>query len=226
LNTECIIDETLDGRRKVALTRKLDELIHHKWILEGLLMCLRHSRGVPLVHILDMVAMGAPLRSLAASVLTAIYDTALPDDAVPRAYEVKQELRSYVNGTHQKQEFFGFMPAKPPEVPSLQKYRVPSSEDLTTFLGSSEAADSLDESSVYGTQEPGNTFRRPNSLDISATADETAGDHNTVLKSEDCEPSPHAPGLGLEDILQLLKGPQFPDRRGHHSGMSFDPSPK
>jgi hypothetical protein len=69
---ECIIDESLDGRRRIALNRKVEDMAHNKWLLEGLLLSLRLSKDQCLTNILDLVNSNAPHHILAASISEAL----------------------------------------------------------------------------------------------------------------------------------------------------------
>ncbi|KAL2424300.1 hypothetical protein ABEF95_008381 [Exophiala dermatitidis] len=96
LNTRCVIDETLDGRRKVALSRRLEELIHHKSILDGLRTCLQFSRGPALIDVLEKVSLDVPLPSLAASILTSLTHTPVPEEVERHVWQLKQQLEQYM----------------------------------------------------------------------------------------------------------------------------------
>src|SRR4051794_32221444 len=78
LDTNCIIVETLDGRRRVALNRRLEELFHYKWILEALFLCLRNCRGKHLVAILELLSADCPMPLLAAALCSLLRQCLVP----------------------------------------------------------------------------------------------------------------------------------------------------
>lgn len=180
-------------------------------------MSLRFSRGDSMVHLLELVAMDAPLRSLAASIFAGLSETALPDGLSARAFEVKQELRLYMNSNASRADCpWPMPPAHTRDVP----YRVPPSEGLNAFLRRWESVNMLAESSTHGTLDSGNLSDGSNSLETSTRADETYfHDHATTVKLEDRETSAPARGIGLEEILHLLS--QSPNRREHSSGTNL-----
>lgn len=96
LGTKCIIDETLDGRRKVALNRRLEELYHYKWILEGLLVCLRTCRGRSLVGILELLLNDSSMPLLAVAICSALAKCPVPLGHDIRFAELQQNLANYV----------------------------------------------------------------------------------------------------------------------------------
>lgn len=96
LETKCIIDETLDGRRKVALNRRLEQLSHYQWILEGLLICLRTCRGQALVDVLECLLNDASIPSLAAAICSALAKCPVPLGQEKRFAELQQNLADYV----------------------------------------------------------------------------------------------------------------------------------
>lgn len=54
-NTECIIDESNDNRRRLALKRKLEELTEEKKLLLQLVETLRSSSNDHVVRLLDLI---------------------------------------------------------------------------------------------------------------------------------------------------------------------------
>lgn len=54
-NTECVIDESNDNRRRFALKRKLEELTKEKNLLDQLVETLRSSSNEHVVRLLDLI---------------------------------------------------------------------------------------------------------------------------------------------------------------------------
>ncbi|KAK4937232.1 hypothetical protein LTR10_022064 [Elasticomyces elasticus] len=208
LNTECIIDETLDGRRKVALTRKLDELIHHKWILEGLLICLRYSRGSALIDLLERVNADVPLRLLAAVVSADLAKAELQPEVQFRASEIRREIAPYITGVVQTEHDVLLRPATQPATSDILKYEMHSPDVNAALMGlpSTTAAPYL--SPNYGDGRSPNLHGRSDGFYLGAVVDLAGGRDVAGLAQLEDDIASYRQGLGLEDMLRFLRVPQ------------------
>jgi hypothetical protein len=232
LDTQCVIDEALDGRRKVALTRKLDELIHHKWILEGLLLCLRHSRGVFLLDLLQKVSTNEHQHgTVAAAVLAGLCVAAIPADIGNRVAEIKQELGSYVRGGRSQAAeschiklpsnlpALSVMPGRPPPTSSKNVSSVlPAHQDIK-HSGPGLHNGALENSSLHFVlSDNAITVTQPKRTD---RYDPTITDTSTTFDAPWSVPTHES---GIEELMQFLRVSLHlsPPILKHHSTIGSD----
>ncbi|KAL2012703.1 hypothetical protein VTN00DRAFT_228 [Thermoascus crustaceus] len=94
---ECIFDETLDLRRKVAIKRTIEELEYHKDLLYSLIESLRSSEPTRVDSLLTLIRSNASLNDIAAAIsenIRELHDKGTPDSNVPASLE---EAVSQVN---------------------------------------------------------------------------------------------------------------------------------
>lgn len=94
---ECIFDETLDLRRKVAIKRTIEELEYHKDLLYSLIESLRSSEPTRVDSLLTLIRSNASLNDIAATIsenIRELRDKGTPDSNVPASLE---EAVSQVN---------------------------------------------------------------------------------------------------------------------------------
>ncbi|KAJ9297413.1 transcriptional regulator family: Fungal Specific TF [Paecilomyces variotii] len=96
-HSECIFDETLDLRRKIAVKRTKDELEYYKELLYSLIESLRSSEPSQVAQLLDLIRSNAPLNEIAAAIsenIRQLRDKGHSDPQVPAGLE---EAVAHVN---------------------------------------------------------------------------------------------------------------------------------
>lgn len=68
LGTECVIDLSLDMRRRAALQRTIDESKTYQDTLNGLVECIRDGASQPLDQLFDYIRTGASLQAIGSAI--------------------------------------------------------------------------------------------------------------------------------------------------------------
>jgi hypothetical protein len=76
-NSECVIDETLDLRRKIATKRAINDLEHHKELLVGMVEFLRRADPSKIEQLLVLIRNDASLEEIASVVLDPTFEDTL-----------------------------------------------------------------------------------------------------------------------------------------------------
>ncbi|KAK5056666.1 hypothetical protein LTR84_012198 [Exophiala bonariae] len=200
LDTKCIIDETLDGRRKVALNRRLEELFHYKWILEALLLCLRSCRGKHLVAILELLSNGSPMPLLAAALCSLLGQCRLPAENSKEIAELQQNLTNYVQ---ENESVISSMSEHDPNDLTPEDYRPHIGDEMTPPMKPPRSATAMepDTSSpnpylpIRGS--PNFLFRRPSNF---------LGESTRFPGSLGADIASVAEDVGLNVIIDCMKG--------------------
>lgn len=92
-NTECIIDETNDNRRRLAVKRKLEELTEDRDLLIRLVDTLRYSSNEHVVRLLDLIRnRNASLEEIKAYLEVKVPETEI--ETTPELQEVHDQLEA------------------------------------------------------------------------------------------------------------------------------------
>ncbi|KIW18277.1 hypothetical protein PV08_02565 [Exophiala spinifera] len=226
---QCIIDDTTTGKgkKKNLVSRKVDESKAYKWLLEGLLICLRYSRGPGLVELLDGVKEHSPLRPLAVTIFSVLSMIDLPEVLQCAAAELKLELNRFLHGVRKPK---GGRPSrgsiKQPESVKFEHFDYESFGHSNSLDGESESRNE--------SQPPNPEIESPQATDGSGKHISSSFGSRTSTESE-AKTLQHPRNettafLGLEDILVFLNTTQNPigdqasvDRR---AGVDEDQSTK
>src|SRR5438046_977777 len=76
-NSECIIDETLDLRRKIATKRTINELEQHKELLFSMIEFLRRSEAKKIDQLLSLICNDASIEEIASAVANIPFEDTL-----------------------------------------------------------------------------------------------------------------------------------------------------
>lgn len=200
LDTKCIIDETLDGRRKVALNRRLEELFHYRWILEALLICLRTCRGRRLVAILELLFNESPLPVLAAALCSLLAECPIPMGQDKEIADLQQNLASYVQ---ENEPMASCMPDSGPNDLTPKDYGPPSSKSVMSPPNPSGSALGLEQNpsnqSSYQPMDSSPSFPFKRRADFNGEFTAFPGNLTADLASV-------ADDVGLDVIVECLKG--------------------
>ena len=207
----------------MALTRKLDELIHYKWILEGFLVCLRFSRGPYLVDLLECVSEGVPLRSLATTISAGLSKAELPGPVQSRVIEVQRELKSYINGTPQPETYSSNGLSRHSKASAVQNGDFESPSGTPHPAGKTESFSPPHQRANYKAGRSGNEHTMPKPIAGGLRVDMSNGYHASTLGHlTDHGTLTHSSGGGLDEILQFLNAPQSPSRHQYSPEMNFE----
>ncbi|KAK5462854.1 hypothetical protein LTS15_002566 [Exophiala xenobiotica] len=223
LGTQCVIDETLDGRRKVALTRKLAELVHYKWIMEGFLICLRFSRGPYLVDLLECVSGGVPLRSLATTICAGLSKADLPGPVQSRVIEIQRELKSYINGNPQPETYSSNGLSRHSKASAVRDGDFESPSGTLLPAGKTESFSPQHQRANYRAGRSDNDRAVPKPSAGGTAVDTSNGYHASPFgQLADHVILTHSSEGGLDDILQFLNAPRSPSRHQYSPEMNFE----
>lgn len=207
----------------MALTRKLDELIHHKWILEGFLICLRFARGPYLVDLLECVSEGVPLRSLATTVSAGLSKADLPGPVQSRVIEIERELKSYINGNPQPETYSSKDLSRHSKASAVQTGDSESPSGTPFPGGRTESFSPQRQRADYKAGRSGKDHTIPKPVAGGLAVNMSNGYHTSTLgHSTDRGTLTHSSGGGLDEILQFLNAPRSPSRHQYSPEMDFE----
>lgn len=196
LETKCIIDETLDGRRKVALNRRLEELIHYKWVLEGLLVCLRTCRGRPLVGILELLLNDSSMPLLAVAICSALAQCPVPLGQDNKFAELQQNLANYVQDN---EPAVSCTLENGPNGMTFEDYGSEPGKDV--LPPSRTSTQDLSKHGQYQSIESSNNFHFGANKQV-----DLFGEFTTFPGNLDTEIASAAKDIGLDVVVECLKG--------------------
>jgi len=182
------------------LTRRLADLVHHKWVLEGLQTCLRVARGSSIAHVLEAVMVDAPLPLLAVSILASLSAAIVPEKMTSQVDQLKRQLERYASENGQLEETFPFRSSR--------------SEAPATFSSEGQWSASIEDGScrlwertmpTYS-QESHQNNKVPESHHWPSPQTYEFGPHELDGLSTEFEASIYSSEVGLVQILQWLKG--------------------
>ncbi|KAL1885760.1 hypothetical protein Plec18167_001255 [Paecilomyces lecythidis] len=96
-HSECVFDETLDLRRKIAVKRTKDELEYYKELLYSLIESLRSSEQSRVEQLLDLIRGNAPLNEIAAAISENIRQLREKGNSDPQIPAGLEEAVAHVN---------------------------------------------------------------------------------------------------------------------------------
>lgn len=166
-----------------------------------------------MIELLDKVHANMPLKSLAAAVSADLSKTELQPDIQLRASEIRQEIASYIVGVVQTENDVLIIPPKHTAPFESHKYQRYSPDGTAPLAGRASTTAASHPTSNCEDEKFSDVHERSDDFYVGPVVGLSDAQGTATMSQLGHDIAPYRQDLGLEDILQFLRGTQSPASR-------------